>query len=328
MDEMHAHCLDEKLCLKQANRLKMDADSEDGTRRRVFMKLFTTSHLGLNITNTSIGKRDNGAQSKFRADLLKISESRHPDKKRDLIWCPVTGGYHQEVAMVAAHLFSYRHGQDTMDAIFGRNATSELFSPYNGILMNNTAESFFDKGYYVIVPQVSATPSLQEIKDWHKVEPKNYQIRVLEPDVKAMNQFIGETDRLWRDLDGQKVLFRGNFRPRARYLYFTYCMAILRKSWNKDKPTTALSDELGKPYWGTAGRYIKKNMLQGFVQELGHDYEALLEGAISDSSNEEEVGLAALEAANDQIKVSVRGEDGLSYEQGSGSDDEGEDDSD
>lgn len=67
-------------------------------------------------------------------------------------------------------------------------------------------------------------------------------------------------------------------------------------------------------------------MLQGFVQELGHDYEALLEGVISDSSNEEEVGLAVLEAANDQIKVSVRGEDGLSYEQGSGSDDEGEDD--
>lgn len=142
-----------------------------------------------------------------------------------------------------------------------------------------------------------------------------------------MNQFIGETDQRWRDLDGQKVLFRRNFRPNARYLYFTYCIAILRKSWNKDKPTTALNDELGKPYWGTTGRYIKKNMLQGFVQELGHDYEALLEGAISDSSNKEEMGLAALEAANDQIKVSVRGEDGLLYEHGSGSDDEGEDDS-
>lgn len=52
-----------------------------------------------------------------------------------------------------------------------------------------------------------------------------------------------------------------------------------------------------------------------------------MEGAISDSSNKEEMGLAALEAANDQIKVSVRGEDGLLYEHGSGSDDEGEDDS-
>lgn len=49
--------------------------------------------------------------------------------------------------MVAAHLFSYRYGQDIMDAIFDRNATSELFSPNNGILINNLAESFFDKGY-------------------------------------------------------------------------------------------------------------------------------------------------------------------------------------
>lgn len=31
---------------------------------------------------------------------------------------------------------------------------------------------------------------------------------MLEPDIKAMNQFIGETDRRWRDLDGQKVLFK------------------------------------------------------------------------------------------------------------------------
>lgn len=49
MDEMHAHCLDGKICLKQAIRLKIDAEGEEGARRRVFMKLFTTSHLGLNI---------------------------------------------------------------------------------------------------------------------------------------------------------------------------------------------------------------------------------------------------------------------------------------
>lgn len=55
-------------------------------------------------------------------------------------------------------------------------------------------------------------------------------------------------------------------------------------------------------------------MLLGIVQELGHEYEALLEGAMSDSSNKEEVGLAALEAANDQIKVSAIGEDGLPYQ--------------
>lgn len=42
-------------------------------------------------------------------------------------------------------------------------------------------------------------------------------------------------------------------------------------------------------------------MLHGFLQELRHEYDELLEGAISDSSNEEEVDLVALEAANDQL---------------------------
>lgn len=62
-------------------------------RRRVLMKLFTTSHLGLDITSTSIGKQDIEVQSKFRADLLKLLESRHPNKARDLIWCAVTESY-------------------------------------------------------------------------------------------------------------------------------------------------------------------------------------------------------------------------------------------
>lgn len=83
--------------------------------------------------------------------------------------------------MVAANLFSFRHGQDAMDAIFGKNATPELFSTNNVILMRTLPESIFDKGRYVIIPQVPATLSLQEIKDWHRVEPKNYQIRLLEP---------------------------------------------------------------------------------------------------------------------------------------------------
>lgn len=57
------------------------------------MKLITTSHLGLDITSTSIGKQDIEVQSKFRADLLKLLESRHPTKARDLIWCAVTESY-------------------------------------------------------------------------------------------------------------------------------------------------------------------------------------------------------------------------------------------
>lgn len=53
--------------------------------------------------------------------------------------------------------------------------------------MSNVAESVFDKGYYVIVSQLSATVSLQEAQDWHTIEPKNKKIRALDPDMKAMN---------------------------------------------------------------------------------------------------------------------------------------------
>lgn len=178
---------------------------EKGTRGRVFIKLFTTSQLGLNIINTVIKKRDSGDQSKLRADLLEIPKTRHPDEARDLVWCPVTRIYHDELFMTAGHLFSFRQGQDNTDTIFERNAKLELFSPYNGILMSNVAESLLDKGYYVIVPQVSGNPSAQDIQDWHKVEPKNYKIRVLQPDMKAMNHFIDKSERRWCDLDGQMV---------------------------------------------------------------------------------------------------------------------------
>lgn len=62
------------------------------------------------------------------------------------------------------------------------------------------------------------------------------------------------------------------------------------------------------------------------MQERGHEYEALLEGAMSDSPNEEEVGLAALEAAN-EIKSRFL-QDRLSYQHCSDSDDEAGDESD
>lgn len=58
--------------------------------------------------------------------------------------------------------------------------------------------------------------------------------------------------------------------------------------------------------WGNMmqGEWRGKKMLLGFVQKLGHENEKLIAGAISASWYEEEIGLAALEAANDQIEVS------------------------
>lgn len=203
-----------------------------------------------------------------------------------------------------------------MEAIFGKTDIPELFAPQNSIFMSKAAEVRFDKGYFVIVPRISDDASSKEIGTWHSSEPKEYQIRIIEHDVKEMSYFTDATSQQrWRELNGHPVTFRSNFRPRARYLYFHYCVTMLRRSWTKEKPTNALRDELGRLYWGTPGGVVRRNMLLAFVEEMGHEYEALLDGAFEESGDVKavEVVETALAAANNQIKLSTGGKEGLSY---------------
>lgn len=78
-------------------------------------------------------------------------------------------------------------------------------------------------------------------------------------------------------------------RPAARYLYFHYCMQVLQKAWQNKaqgkatRAATMLKAENVKSLWGTRGRYLPHNMLLAFVEELGHDYDELLEGRPSSS---------------------------------------------
>lgn len=65
IDEMHIHFFNKKLCLKQAYKLKIDIKIEDSIKKKVFIKLFTTTHFKLNIKNTSNKKQNNKALLKF-----------------------------------------------------------------------------------------------------------------------------------------------------------------------------------------------------------------------------------------------------------------------
>ena len=60
-------------------------------------------------------------------------------------------------------------------------------------------------------------------------------------------------------------------------------------------------------YWGSAGSYIKRNQLKGFVQEIGHAYDHLMEGAMPADKNEESVdpniGIAC---ATDSVLAKIR----------------------
>ena len=96
-----------------------------------------------------------------------------------------------------------------------------------------------------------------------------------------MHKFIcPESDQSWKDLDGTNVEFRSAFRPRARYLYFNYCIQILRRAWKAERSAAEqMRQEFNAGFWGTRGPYLPRSMLRAFVEELGHGYEELSAGA-------------------------------------------------
>lgn len=99
-EDLMTHELDVLLC----ERLKQVLKIKDGTARREFAKLFNTRKLGVGIQSTGAGKRSNHMQSEFRDALLTVSNARHPNEKRNMVWCVVTGVYHNELSVTAGHI--------------------------------------------------------------------------------------------------------------------------------------------------------------------------------------------------------------------------------
>lgn len=98
---------------------------------------------------------------------------------------------------------------------------------------------------------------------------------------------------------------------------------MLRCSWQNQKE--ALKGELGKKYWGTGERFMRRSTLVAFVEEMGHEHENLLEGAKDEEGSEDDEPLEiALLAATARIRDSWKMEDDNS-ESESGSESESDD---
>ena len=303
----------------ERQKLQLESGGAKRSLRRSFIELFTTSTVGLGIKSAGQGSQDSKDQSKFRSAIISAYDSRDPNPNTSFLWDPILKKFISELDTQTAHLFAYAHGQATMDAIFGPMDSSELFSPLNGLLLCREIEDLFDKGFFAIVPHLSDHPSEEEISAWNNSPAKEYKIRILnfkhQKIDKIIHPTVTEENLTWRSLDGANVEFRNNFRPRARYLYFHFCLQILRLSWGQQqKQAETLKKELGMVFWGTPGRYLPRNMLRAFVDEMGHEYEALLEGAMEDETDVDVAGAdngdseILLATAVDQIKAPARGD--------------------
>ena len=311
--------LDSKLFHAQAER--MGSKDEKFNLRRSFLQLFIGAETGLGIKN-SRGPRDSSLQSAFKSDLILRMGSEHPNSEYEELWCPIHCTYLQRRFVVAGHLFPWKCGEATMHAIFGRldSGYSELFKAENGILWSGDAEDRFEAGHFVVVPDIPNQPTEQQLDTWEASDPKEYKIRVLNPEHPSMTRKVFLRGITWAALDNERLQFKTNFRPRARYLYFTYCVAMLRRSFG-GKHLEFSRAELTKRFWGTPGKYMLRGMLLGFVEEMGHEYKHLLDGAIKE--DEQVVDATAVVVANQCIQRTLKVDD---EESDSDNDDDDDDD--
>ena len=286
----------------------------------------------MDLPNTA--KRQKRLRAQFKEEVIEDMEKAHPDEDlSEWRWCPIVQEYCPELSMRAGHLFPAGATQDTMDAIFGpqeqdmwrdKGATSqlnvkgELFRACNGIYWSKAAVDRFGKGYFVIVPDLDAHCTEAQARAWQESSVKEYRIRVMRPDVLDMQQSLSPYNRTrWYEIDNKRVEWGSpTFRPRARYLYWTYPVALLRNVHDKGEgkgakggqqgvATSIAQGQIGRRYWGNAGAYMKKSMLIGFLEELGHAYDEELMEAVMDSESENEPAKLAVFAYHSRNSNSV-----------------------
>lgn len=230
--------------------------------------------------------------------------------------------------MTASHLVASRFGKATLTAIFGKDVEDELFSAKNGLMLNYILEEYFESGFFAIVSDLAESATPLDRKAWRNSEVKEYKIRFIDkpisewvPGLKPNSSHLHlyntalMGDLRWSDLDGRKLEFRNNKRPRARYLYFVFCLNLLRFVYKYEKHATRiLEPEVAQFYWGTPKRYVKGTMLPGFLKEIRHRYEQIFddpEGEEDAPSREYGEGSSDLlrEAATSQVALGAGDKD-------------------
>ncbi|XXH05758.1 hypothetical protein Hte_012194 [Hypoxylon texense] len=286
---------------KQAEQVK-----KVGTTARAMTAMFTTSQVGLGITEAGGGKRSRSEQSKFKNDLIEAYDAAFTNPRKptsiQFLHDVATGKKQRKDIIRAAHIVPHSLGRDMQAALFGESVEGELDTPYNGILVDRYVEKAMDDGAIAIVPDLCDNPPTKEVAEWKSREPKEYKWQVIDGDAESLDQALLELDDpegevfTVRELHGRRLSFRNDKRPRARYLYFLFIVAQLRLAWRHayhPDPSEVLGKRLGKGFWATKGHYLKRSFLRAVAEEIGHDDNAAVntppapdDGGDSDDDND------------------------------------------
>ncbi|KAK3363912.1 hypothetical protein B0T25DRAFT_422700, partial [Lasiosphaeria hispida] len=270
---------EKSLYTRQAERIH-----QGGPIRRAFQAMFTTSQLGICAEKVGMGPRKRSEQSKFKDDLIQFYDAAtvRPNKPKVImsVHDTATGHEFSKQHITAAHLFPYKLGPDVLVSLFGENVEGELMTARNGLLLQSGVESALDDGAIAIVPDLPDDPTTEQVVIWERDEPKNYRWCVIDNEAESLETVVAlksqgaSQDMTIRDLDGRRLSFKNDNRPRARYLYFLFVVAQLKMAWRHEyrtDPAKKLKPQLGKGFWATRGRYLNRALLVALAEEIGHD---------------------------------------------------------
>ena len=296
----------QRRCEIEKKRESLTQKADRFKKMRKFLSVPCTDNLVslraayLELVCTLQGKTSRRHQSSF---VDSLSDHYGYTKEGELIrvWDVITGSSTIREIMTAAHIFPLSLGQKSMDYIFGEDAEDELNTARNGLFLPKLIEKAYDKHQITIVP------------DGPQTVPQDYKLLVLDRGGLWNQPALLQDETPFSVLHGRKLRFQpGNpFRPRARYLYFRYVLAMLvhfrsrqvkQGSHNQQLPETEMP-ELSR-VWATEGKYLRKNLILAFIEGIGHGLSAEDTESILRHSSED---VAANEA--DEAKKSMEGLD-------------------
>jgi len=281
--------------LHNSSRLGFGLEQAPPKRRR------DTSDTDTSDTNSDIDTSD---QSMMRSSM---KQTYCPDG-RAATWEPVLGQWVDSLIAPAVHLFPWQSA-DSMDSIFGPGSRDDLFSAANGIFLHYHIKKAFDRGFLAIVPDIGVqlknpkAPWEEEdqedrraaLRKWETSEPREYRVVVLDKTAAVMTQAFGKPlynirSETLAGIDGRRLVWRNNARPKARYMWWAFLAAITQLSWKNFSVLIQQAVLESTGFWGTHGKYVRKNILLGFVEEIGHGVgssiaESIMEHAIDDDDN-------------------------------------------
>lgn len=160
-------------------------------------------------------ERDQRQHKRWKA-AVRAHYNSHDPENSNFLWCPIMQRYADSSARTAAHIVPHHLGFKNVGYMFGEpdGGYDMIWSIRNGITMASYLETQFDRGDFILLPDVTAADETPE----YKFVLMNQALR---------NHNVGDSDMKYRDLE-RRLVWKNDHRPAARYLYYHFVTTILR----------------------------------------------------------------------------------------------------